>query len=97
LVQAGRALQSATRAIDRHEKRVNTLEDQLNISSRWSPTTPEYIDVERDLTYRKYRLALDDLERLVVQRLFELTKLNILETGTYISPHLETEGLILFQ
>ncbi|KDQ49056.1 hypothetical protein JAAARDRAFT_93130, partial [Jaapia argillacea MUCL 33604] len=56
-------------------------ENQLSIESRWSPDSLEYKDVEGKLCERAYRKALDELERLVVQRLFELSKLNISGTG----------------
>ncbi|THG94779.1 hypothetical protein EW026_g6755 [Hermanssonia centrifuga] len=60
---------------ERTEERVQTLEDQLGIEDRWSPGLREYDSAFEELTMRKYRLALDKLERLVVQRLLELSKL----------------------
>lgn len=37
---------------------------------------------------RQYRRALDSLELLVVQRLFELTKLGMSGTGKYSGAHI---------
>ena len=44
---------------------------------------------------RKYRLALDNLERLVVARMFELTKLGMSGIGM-LSPYVGGEALIAF-
>jgi hypothetical protein len=40
-----------------------------------------YKDAQLLMTERKYRRALDELERLVVQRLFEMTKLGMSGVG----------------
>lgn len=34
---------------------------------------------------RRYQRALDELEALVVSRMFELTKMNMAQTGTHFS------------
>jgi hypothetical protein len=57
------------------------LENQLEVCDWWDPSSEEYKAVQQGLAQRRYRLALDELERLVVQRLFELAKLNISGTG----------------
>ncbi|KAI9057832.1 hypothetical protein FKP32DRAFT_1615023 [Trametes sanguinea] len=56
-------------------------EEDLNIVDRWKPGQAKFDDAYRELGQRKYRLALDKLERLVVLRLFELTKLQLSGTG----------------
>ncbi|EPS93141.1 hypothetical protein FOMPIDRAFT_131399 [Fomitopsis schrenkii] len=48
---------------------------------RWLPGSLEYQEASRLLTDREYRRSLDELERLVVQRLFELTKAGMSGTG----------------
>ncbi|KIY51406.1 hypothetical protein FISHEDRAFT_16436, partial [Fistulina hepatica ATCC 64428] len=55
------------------DEEVTRIEDVLGIHTRWTPTNPEYMKCARELKERKFRRALDDLERLVVQRLLELT------------------------
>jgi hypothetical protein len=60
---------------------VVAMEVQMGISTRWQPTTPEYMDTMKKMTTQKYRKASNELQRLVVQRLFELHKLNISQTG----------------
>ena len=58
-------------------------EEDHNISFRWAPTSQEYVDALTMVHERKYRRAIDDLERLVVQRLFEMTKLGMNGVGMY--------------
>lgn len=70
-----------------HEE-VCRIEEILGIEHRWTPESPEYTTGLTLLHERKYRKALDNLERLVVQRLFELTKLGMSGVGVYLStPH----------
>lgn len=57
------------------------IEDQLEIRDRWDASSPDYQVVQKDMVLWQYWLALDELERLVVQRLFELTKLNMSGNG----------------
>ncbi|KAG8911652.1 hypothetical protein FRC02_006489 [Tulasnella sp. 418] len=57
------------------------LEAQLGGGPRWTVETEEYIKAKELLRTRKYRLALDHLESLVVQRLFELQKGHLASTG----------------
>lgn len=57
----------------------------LHIEVRWEPDSPEFVDAQKWANERKYRLALDRLERLVIQRLFELQKANLVSTGKCIS------------
>ena len=67
-----------------------TLESHLGISSRWTPLTPEYQEAVQYSATRDYHRVLDRLQRLVVQRLFELHKLNLNFTSEYqsnISPY----------
>ena len=58
-------------------------EEEHNIVNCWAPTSQEYLDALVVVQERKYRRAIDDLERLVVQRLFEMTKLRQSGIGAY--------------
>lgn len=60
---------------------VSDLETQLNIEERWTPDSPEYKRNREQVALWDYHEALDELERLVVMRLFELTKLGMSGTG----------------
>ncbi|KAG0696301.1 hypothetical protein DFH29DRAFT_813166 [Suillus ampliporus] len=60
---------------------VADLEERLGIKDRWTDDQPDY---RKALGYRKthkFRHALDKLQQLVVQRLFELSKANMSGTG----------------
>lgn len=57
-------------------------EEDHGIQTRWTPSMPEYKDALVILTQRTYQRALDELERLFVQRLLELTKLGMNGVGT---------------
>jgi hypothetical protein len=57
------------------------MEVRRGILHRWEPTSPEYVETMKYMTMRKYHRALDDLQRLVIQRLFELHRLNVGRTG----------------
>jgi len=54
---------------------------KIPVSERWNETTPEYQEYEKLDLKLKYKTAIDELERLVVMRLFELTKMNASGTG----------------
>ncbi|KAJ6573774.1 hypothetical protein DFH09DRAFT_1246596 [Mycena vulgaris] len=57
------------------EEQLSRHEVEHGIAERWVPTMKEYKDALEMMTQRRYRIALDELERLVVQRLLEMTKL----------------------
>ena len=59
-------------------------EEEHDIATRWAPTSQEYLDALVIVRERKYRHVIDDLERLVVQRLFEMTKLGQSGVGAYL-------------
>ena len=66
---------------DRVNAEVVALELKMDVQERWDPTMPQYQEALKYVYERKYRRALDKLHRLVVQRLFELQKLNVSHTG----------------
>ncbi|KAI0363067.1 hypothetical protein BV20DRAFT_1040098 [Pilatotrama ljubarskyi] len=72
---------------------VNAMEVRLDIANRWQPGDSRYNEVVQYIAERKYQRALGKLQRLVIQRLFELHKLNISRTGykaqTYIAKSLQ--------
>lgn len=79
--KATRTVGSAHRKWQAAENLAVAMEDKLNILARWLPADPDYVAVVAASKERKYKRALDEIERLVVQRLFELTKLNLMSTG----------------
>jgi hypothetical protein len=56
-------------------------EMQLQIEERWEIGGDAYNQYKQEASLHQYRVALDDLEHLVVMRLFELSKLSLSGTG----------------
>ncbi|KAJ7435348.1 hypothetical protein B0H11DRAFT_2257308 [Mycena galericulata] len=56
-------------------------EELHNIPERWTVESKEYRDALVLMTERRYKVAVRELERLVVQRLFEMTKLGMSGVG----------------
>ncbi|KAG0697180.1 hypothetical protein DFH29DRAFT_984382 [Suillus ampliporus] len=63
---------------------VAAMEVKMAISHRWQPSFPEYQATIKYMTTHKYQRALDNLQCLVVQRLFELQRLNISQTAYHM-------------
>jgi hypothetical protein len=57
------------------------IEGRLDVGTRWTRDSPEFQRATEYLQLQAYQRAVDKLEGLVVQRLFELTKANISQTG----------------
>src|SRR5262245_37307352 len=61
--------------VERYDKvlaDVIQMEVKLGITNRWQPSSPKYMETMKYMANRKYHQALDNLQRLVIQRLFEL-------------------------
>jgi hypothetical protein len=87
LLQLRRRVDAAYAKLQHGAAYVFSLEIQLQIQDRWSEDSPEYKHYKEEAVLQDYRAALDELERLVVMRLFELSKLGM--SGTGKSPVLE--------
>jgi hypothetical protein len=61
------------------------MELKMGIEKRWQAGDREYIDTVKYIQMHRYYRALDKLRSLVVQRLFELHKLNLMQTGLWSS------------
>jgi len=62
---------------------VDDIERRMGITERWLPEDPKYQEGLAYLTNRRFIRAVEQLQGLVVQRLFELAKANIAGTGMY--------------
>ncbi|KIO08867.1 hypothetical protein M404DRAFT_133623, partial [Pisolithus tinctorius Marx 270] len=69
-------------------KAVQELEGRLEITRRWVPEDEEWQAAARLVANRKYQRALDNVERLVVSRIFELSKMNQSGTGYKLRKHI---------
>ena len=59
------------------------LEVQMGIAKRWTLETTEYVETTCYICKRRYHQALNKLQRLVTQRLFELHRLNLSGIGQF--------------
>lgn len=62
---------------------VVAMEVALGITVRWQPADQEYVQTVKYMSERTYQKALGKLQQLVIQRLFELNRLNLAGTGMY--------------
>ena len=72
-------------ALEHYEKDlrvVQDLETQLSVVKCWEPGSPEWQHTGELVSMRRYQRALDHLEGLIVAQMFELTKMNMSQTGT---------------
>ncbi|KAL6298653.1 hypothetical protein BKA93DRAFT_820263 [Sparassis latifolia] len=73
---------------------VIAMEVKMGITNRLQPSDAPYIETVKYIATHKYQLALGKLQRLVIQWLFELHKLNLTQTAyrvcTHISKSLQT-------
>jgi hypothetical protein len=60
---------------------VQELETRLGVVKRWDLGSPEWQRAGELVAMRRYQRALDHLEGLIVARMFELTKMNMSQTG----------------
>ena len=67
--------------LDNISHTVNAHEVDLGIEARWTPTSAEYQNTLVEMQLQDYRHALDHLEYLVVQWMFELSKLGMSGVG----------------
>ena len=63
------------------EETAESFERKLSIHERWTPSCDEWLEAEERFTNREYHRILNELEGLVVSRLFELAKRNQAGTG----------------
>ncbi|KAJ7602581.1 hypothetical protein FB45DRAFT_1046877, partial [Roridomyces roridus] len=78
-------------ALEKRERTATVLADlerELNITTRWTVEHPSYKAAQKEARWLEYQRALDRLELLVVERLFELTKMNQSGTGYKMRKHI---------
>jgi hypothetical protein len=75
------ARRHAREKVDRALEAVHELEEKLGISDRWTSESPQWTATVQQIKQKKYQKALDAVELLVVERIFELTKINQSQTG----------------
>jgi len=81
------ARRAATDELTVAMRAVRDLELKLNIEQTWTEADPEYQDAKKYLRHRDFHRALDHVQQLVVQRLFEMSKANIVGMGNVAPVH----------
>ena len=71
--------------VDRLTAEVIAIEDEFHVTSRWEPGDEQFMKTVEYINNRRYYCALGKVQRLVVQRLFELHRLNLAQTGKFAS------------
>ncbi|KIK04381.1 hypothetical protein K443DRAFT_130861 [Laccaria amethystina LaAM-08-1] len=67
---------------------VQNLEVQISVLNRWGPADKEWKEAAVMVGRRRYQRCLDALKGLVVARMFELTKMNMSQTGYKLHKHI---------
>ncbi|KAJ7710754.1 hypothetical protein B0H17DRAFT_840402, partial [Mycena rosella] len=73
---------------DKVHNAVQEMEEMLQIETQWTPGGEEWNAAATLVVTRQYRLCVNKLEELVLKRLFELTKMNMSQTGECCFPHI---------
>ncbi|KAJ7934752.1 hypothetical protein B0H13DRAFT_2305526 [Mycena leptocephala] len=82
------ARRHAKEKVEKDLESVQTLEALLDVAERWTVESPKWVLTVVEIKKRKYQLALDALELLIVERIFELTKMNQSQTGYKMRKHI---------
>jgi hypothetical protein len=64
-----------------HMNHADETEQQLGVEECWTGEDPQYVDALTYIRNRMFICTVEHLEGLVVQRLFELSKVNLVTTG----------------
>ncbi|KAI1782756.1 hypothetical protein LXA43DRAFT_904908 [Ganoderma leucocontextum] len=79
--------------VDRLTAEAIAIEDEFHVFSRWKPGEEQFMKTVEYINNRRYHRALGKVQRLVIQRLFELHRLNLAQTGykarTYLAKSLQ--------
>lgn len=66
---------------DKDLRAVQQMEMEMGIVVRWVSDSLEWKAAAEKVSMRRYQRCLDTLEGLIVARMFELTKMNMSQTG----------------
>ena len=75
-------------ALEEYDKDLRVVHEQekkLHISIRWVPGCEDWERIGKMVSMHKYQQALDQIEGLIVARMFELMKMNMSQTGEFIN------------
>lgn len=84
----GSQLRHAHEELASTQARVQDLENILGLTERWVPGSEAWERAAALTDQRQFRKCVDELESLVVSRIFELMKMNMAGTGEFLLLHL---------
>ncbi|KAJ7790236.1 hypothetical protein B0H14DRAFT_3094724 [Mycena olivaceomarginata] len=67
---------------------VEDLEQKLGVETRWTSNSPQWTATDAALKKHKYLDALDEIEQIILARLFEMTKVHQSGTGYKMRSHI---------
>ncbi|KAF7330728.1 hypothetical protein MSAN_02445400 [Mycena sanguinolenta] len=73
---------------NRDMEQVQDLETKLNVSQQWTSDSPEWASMVKVIKDFRYQEALDQIEKIIVERLFEMTKIHQSGTGYKMQKHI---------
>ncbi|KAJ7813582.1 hypothetical protein B0H13DRAFT_1665338, partial [Mycena leptocephala] len=82
------ARRHAKEKVEKDLESVHALEVKLDVAERWTVASPKWVATVVEIKKRKYQITLDALELLIVERIFELTKMNQSQTGYKMRKHI---------
>ncbi|KAJ7237599.1 hypothetical protein C8J57DRAFT_1087371 [Mycena rebaudengoi] len=80
----------AREAYDKAVEETQATEARLAIEAWWSEGDPAWVEAATLVSKQRYHKAVNRLEELVVKRMFELTKMNMSQTGYKMRKHIAT-------
>ncbi|KAJ7838459.1 hypothetical protein B0H14DRAFT_3087059 [Mycena olivaceomarginata] len=80
----GNAIEQRNRDIEL----VEDLEQKLGVETRWTSNSPQWTATDAALKKHKYLDALDEIEQIILARLFEMTKVHQSGTGYKMRSHI---------
>ncbi|KAJ6505360.1 hypothetical protein C8R45DRAFT_1051065 [Mycena sanguinolenta] len=78
-------------ALEQQAKALATVQDleiRLGVETRWVAGDEKWVAAAELVRKRRYQRALDNLERLIISRMFELSKCNMAGTGYKLRKHI---------
>ena len=85
-VQTGRIETQQRHVLELHTKALEVVQDleiHLGIQMRWRVDDDNWATAATLVQNRRYQHAIDELEGLIIARMFELTKVNMSDTGAF--------------
>ncbi|KAJ7742756.1 hypothetical protein B0H14DRAFT_2407117 [Mycena olivaceomarginata] len=83
-----RARRHAQEKVEKDLEHVEELEEALDVVERWTTESAKWGATVEEIKKRKYAVVLDVLELLIVEWIFELTKMNQSQTGYKMRKHI---------